>query len=66
MTKIIAVATGRKVLDWLLSAVRNPVSSLRPMLRALGFVLTFVISGMIWAVLVEPRRLRSTQHYLSV
>ena len=62
MTKIIAVATGRKVLDWLLFEVRNRVSSSRPMLRALGFV----IGGMIWAVLVEPRRLRFERRYLSV
>ncbi len=45
-TMIIAVPTGVKIFDWLLTMYRGRISFQPPMLWTIGFIVTFVIGGM--------------------
>ena len=54
MTTIIAVPTGVKVFDWLLTMFRGRLIFRPPMLYTLGFVVTFVIGGLSGVLLALP------------
>jgi cytochrome o ubiquinol oxidase subunit I len=54
MTMIIAVPTGVKVFDWLLTMYRGRIIFKPPMLFTLGFLVTFVIGGLSGVLLAMP------------
>jgi cytochrome o ubiquinol oxidase subunit I len=54
MTTIIAVPTGVKVFDWLLTIFRGRIIFKPPMLYTLGFLVTFVIGGLSGVLLALP------------
>lgn len=53
-TMVIAVPTGVKVYDWLLTMFRGRLRFETPMLWALAFIVTFVIGGMSGVILAMP------------
>jgi cytochrome o ubiquinol oxidase subunit 1 len=54
MTTIIAVPTGVKVFDWLLTMYRGRIIYKPPMLYTIGFLVTFVIGGLSGVLLAMP------------
>jgi cytochrome o ubiquinol oxidase subunit 1 len=54
MTTIIAVPTGVKVFDWLLTMYRGRIIFKAPMLYTIGFLVTFVIGGLSGVLLALP------------
>ena len=54
MTTIIAVPTGVKVFDWLLTMYRGRIIFKPPMLFTIGFLVTFVIGGLSGVLLAMP------------
>jgi cytochrome o ubiquinol oxidase subunit 1 len=54
MTMIIAVPTGVKVFDWLLTMYRGRIIFKPPMLYTIGFLMTFVIGGLSGVLLAMP------------
>jgi cytochrome o ubiquinol oxidase subunit I len=54
MTTIIAVPTGVKVFDWLLTMYRGRLIFKPPMLFTIGFLVTFVIGGLTGVLLAIP------------
>ena len=54
MTMIIAVPTGVKIFDWLLTMYRGRIRMSVPMLFTMGFIVTFVIGGMTGVLLSVP------------
>jgi cytochrome o ubiquinol oxidase subunit 1 len=54
MTTIIAVPTGVKVFDWLLTMYRGRIIFKPPMLYTIGFLVTFVIGGLSGVTLAMP------------
>jgi len=54
MTMIIAVPTGVKVFNWLLTMYRGRISFHPSMLFTIGFIVTFVIGGMTGVLLAMP------------
>jgi cytochrome o ubiquinol oxidase subunit 1 len=54
MTMIIAVPTGVKVYDWILTMFRGRLLFDTPMLWSLAFIVTFVIGGMTGVILAIP------------
>ncbi|XSG83569.1 MAG: cbb3-type cytochrome c oxidase subunit I [Methyloligella sp. ZOD6] len=54
MTTIIAVPTGVKVFDWLLTMFRGRLIFKPPMLYTIGFLVTFVIGGLSGVLLAMP------------
>lgn len=54
MTMVIAVPTGVKVYDWLLTMFRGRLRFETPMLWSLAFIVTFVIGGMSGVILAIP------------
>ena len=54
MTMIIAVPTGVKIFDWLLTMYRGRIRMTAPMLWTMGFIVTFVIGGMTGVLLAVP------------
>ncbi|MGE3988745.1 cbb3-type cytochrome c oxidase subunit I [Pseudorhodoplanes sp.] len=54
MTTIIAVPTGVKVFDWLLTMYRGRIIFKAPMLYTVGFLVTFVIGGLTGVLLAMP------------
>nr|PZN83030.1 MAG: cytochrome o ubiquinol oxidase subunit I [Pseudomonadota bacterium] len=54
MTTIIAVPTGVKVFDWLLTMYRGRIIFKPPMLYTIGFLVTFVIGGLSGVLLALP------------
>ena len=53
-TMIIAVPTGVKIFDWLLTMYRGRIRLASPMYWTLGFIVTFVIGGMTGVLLAVP------------
>ncbi len=53
-TMAIAVPTGVKIFDWLLTMCRGRVRMTLPMYWTLGFIVTFVIGGMAGVLLAVP------------
>jgi cytochrome o ubiquinol oxidase subunit 1 len=53
-TMAIAVPTGVKIYDWLLTMYRGRVRMTQPMYWTLGFLVTFVIGGMAGVLLAVP------------
>ncbi len=53
-TMIIAVPTGVKIFNWLLTMYRGRVRFEAPMLWTIGFLITFTIGGMSGVLLAEP------------
>jgi cytochrome o ubiquinol oxidase subunit I len=53
-TMIIAVPTGVKIFDWLLTMYRGRIRMTVPMLWTMGFMCTFVIGGMTGVLLAVP------------
>jgi len=53
-TMIIAVPTGVKIFDWLLTMYRGRIRMSVPMLFTMGFIVTFVIGGMTGVLLSVP------------
>ncbi len=54
MTTIIAVPTGVKVFDWLITMFRGRLIFKPPMLYTIGFLVTFVIGGLSGVLLAMP------------
>ena len=54
MTSIIAVPTGVKVFDWLLTMFRGRIIFKPPMLYTIGFLVLFVIGGLSGVLLALP------------
>lgn len=54
MTMVIAVPTGVKVYDWILTMFRGRIRFETPMLWSIAFILTFVIGGMTGVILSIP------------
>ncbi|SEQ41666.1 cytochrome bo3 quinol oxidase subunit 1 apoprotein [Devosia sp. YR412] len=54
MTAVIAVPTGVKVYDWILTMYRGRLRFDTPMLWSIAFILTFVIGGMTGVILSIP------------
>lgn len=54
MTTIIAVPTGVKVFDWLLTMYRGRLIFKPPMLFTIGFLVTFVIGGLTGVLMAIP------------
>jgi cytochrome o ubiquinol oxidase subunit 1 len=54
MTTVIAVPTGVKVFDWLLTMYRGRIMFKPPMLYTIGFLVTFVIGGLTGVLLAMP------------
>ncbi|MEM9063750.1 MAG: cbb3-type cytochrome c oxidase subunit I, partial [Pseudomonadota bacterium] len=54
MTMIIAVPTGVKIFDWLLTMYRGSLVMTAPMYWTVGFIITFVIGGMTGVLLAVP------------
>jgi len=54
MTMIIAVPTGVKVYDWILTMYRGRLRFDTPMLWSIAFIVTFVIGGMTGVILAIP------------
>jgi cytochrome o ubiquinol oxidase subunit 1 len=53
-TMIIAVPTGVKIFDWLLTMYRGRLEFRAPLLWTIGFIVTFVIGGMTGVLLAMP------------
>lgn len=53
-TMIIAVPTGVKIFDWLLTMYRGRIRLASPMYWTLGFIVTFVIGGVTGVLLAVP------------
>ena len=53
-TMIIAVPTGVKIFNWLLTMYRGRVRLDTPMLWTIGFLITFTLGGMSGVLLAEP------------
>ena len=53
-TMIIAVPTGVKIFDWLLTMYRGRIRFTTPMLWTLGFIPTFAIGGMTGVLMAVP------------
>ena len=53
-TMIIAVPTGVKIFDWLLTMYRGRMLMTAPMYWTVGFIVTFVIGGMTGVLLAVP------------
>ena len=53
-TMLIAIPTGVKIYDWMLTMFRGRVRLRTPLLYALGFVMLFVIGGMTGIILANP------------
>jgi len=53
-TMIIAVPTGVKIFDWLLTMYRGRIRLTTPMMWTIGFIVTFVIGGMTGVLLAVP------------
>ena len=53
-TMIIAVPTGVKIFNWLLTMYRGRVRLETPMLWTIGFLITFTLGGMSGVLLAEP------------
>lgn len=54
MTMVIAVPTGVKVYDWILTMFRGRLRFDTPMLWSIAFIVTFVIGGMTGVILAIP------------
>ena len=54
MTMVIAVPTGVKVYDWILTMFRGRLRFETPMLWSIAFIVTFVIGGMTGVILAIP------------
>ena len=54
MTMIIAVPTGVKIFDWLLTMYHGSLRMTAPMYWTVGFIVTFVIGGMTGVLLAVP------------
>ena len=54
MTAVIAVPTGVKVYDWILTMFRGRLRFETPMLWSIAFIVTFVIGGMTGVILSIP------------
>ena len=54
MTTIIAVPTGVKVFDWLITMFRGRIIFKPPMLYTIGFLVTFAIGGLSGVLLAMP------------
>jgi len=54
MTMIIAVPTGVKLINWLLTMFRGRIRFEEPMLWTIGFMVTFTIGGMTGVLLAVP------------
>jgi cytochrome o ubiquinol oxidase subunit 1 len=54
MTAVIAVPTGVKVYDWILTMFRGRIRFETPMLWSIAFIVTFVIGGMTGVILSIP------------
>jgi cytochrome o ubiquinol oxidase subunit 1 len=54
MTMVIAVPTGVKVYDWMLTMFRGRLRFDTPMLWSIAFIVTFVIGGMTGVILAIP------------
>jgi cytochrome o ubiquinol oxidase subunit I len=54
MTMVIAVPTGVKVYDWILTMYRGRLRFDTPMLWSIAFIVTFVIGGMTGVILAIP------------
>ncbi len=54
MTMVIAVPTGVKVYDWLLTMFRGRLRFTTPMRWSIAFIVTFVIGGMTGVILAIP------------
>jgi cytochrome o ubiquinol oxidase subunit 1 len=53
-TMIIAVPTGVKIFDWLLTMYHGSLRMTAPMYWTVGFIVTFVIGGMTGVLLAVP------------
>jgi cytochrome o ubiquinol oxidase subunit 1 len=53
-TMIIAIPTGVKIFNWLLTMYRGRVRLETPMLWTIGFLITFTLGGMSGVLLAEP------------
>jgi len=54
MTMVIAVPTGVKIYDWILTMFRGRLRFDTPMLWSIAFIVTFVIGGMTGVILAIP------------
>ncbi len=54
MTMVIAVPTGVKIYDWMLTMFRGRLRFCTPMLWSIAFIVTFVIGGMTGVILAIP------------
>ncbi|MGV3491991.1 MAG: cbb3-type cytochrome c oxidase subunit I [Devosia sp.] len=54
MTMVIAVPTGVKVYDWILTMFQGRIQFTTPMLWSIAFIVTFVIGGMTGVILSIP------------
>jgi cytochrome o ubiquinol oxidase subunit 1 len=54
MTMVIAVPTGVKIFNWLLTMYRGQIRFTTPMLWFMGFVVTFTVGGMAGVLMAVP------------